>query len=333
METAVKVIGSLVLSLLASSTLVGAVPDKPAAKKPAPKAEEKPEKKGGWSSDTWAGLGLRPIGPALTSGRIVDIAVDPTNSHRWFLAVASGGVWKTENAGTSFSPVFDGEGSYSIGCVALDPQDPFVVWVGTGENNSQRSVGYGDGVYRSADGGKSWSKVGLEKSEHIGKILIHPKDPGTVFVAAQGPLWAAGGDRGLYKTTDAGKTWQAVSQVPASTCSAKGSVSTVASRRGSLTRSASRPANTSAASTTRSPECLMRTRSVGATVARSPSSCEMVTCHTPHAASFVALPWSTPPPDQVPVASQSSYAVSHTSSHPITVVASHMSGRHSRLGG
>jgi photosystem II stability/assembly factor-like uncharacterized protein len=210
METTVKVLSCLVLWLLSSSTLVLASPDKPAAKKPAPKAEEKPEKKGGWSSDTWSGLALRSIGPALTSGRIVDIAVDPTNPHRWFLAVASGGVWKTDNAGTSFSPVFDAEGSYSIGCVAIDPQDPFVVWVGTGENNSQRSVGYGDGVYRSADGGKSWKKVGLEKSEHIGKILIHPKDPDTVFVAAQGPLWAAGGDRGLYKTTDAGQTWQAV---------------------------------------------------------------------------------------------------------------------------
>jgi photosystem II stability/assembly factor-like uncharacterized protein len=161
METSVKVLSCFVLWLLASSTVVLAVPDKPAAKKPAPKVEEKPEKKGGWSSDTWSGLALRSIGPALTSGRIVDIAVDPTNPHRWFLAVASGGVWKTENAGTSFSPVFDGEGSYSIGSVAIDPKDPFVVWVGTGENNSQRSVGYGDGVYRSADGGKSWKKVGL----------------------------------------------------------------------------------------------------------------------------------------------------------------------------
>jgi photosystem II stability/assembly factor-like uncharacterized protein len=217
METTVKLLSCFVLSLLAAPTLVRAVPDKPADKKPAPKAEEKPEKKGGWSSDTWSGLALRSIGPALTSGRIVDIAVDPANPHRWFLAAASGGVWKTENAGTSFSPVFDGEGSYSIGCVAIDPKDPFVVWVGTGENNSQRSVGYGDGVYRSADGGKSWKKVGLEKSEHIAKILIHPKDPDTVFVAAQGPLWAAGGDRGLYKTTDAGKTWQAVLTVSENT--------------------------------------------------------------------------------------------------------------------
>jgi len=186
-------------------------------KKPAAKADDKAEKKGGWSTDTWSGLALRSIGPALTSGRIVDIAVDPTNPHRWFVAVTSGGVWKTENAGTTWTPVFDGEGSYSIGCVAIDPKNPFVIWVGTGENNSQRSVGYGDGVYRSEDGGKSWKKVGLEKSEHVGRILIHPKDPATVYVAAQGPLWAAGGDRGLYKTADGGKTWKDVLTVSENT--------------------------------------------------------------------------------------------------------------------
>ena len=140
----------------------------------------------------------------------MDIAVDPTDKKRWFLAVASGGVWKTENGGTTWTPVFDGEGSYSIGCVTIDPTNPNVVWVGTGENNSQRSVGYGDGVYKSEDGGKSWKNVGLKASEHIGKILVHPKDSNVVYVAAQGPLWAPGGDRGLYKTTDGGKTWNAV---------------------------------------------------------------------------------------------------------------------------
>jgi photosystem II stability/assembly factor-like uncharacterized protein len=170
--------------------------------------DEKP--KGGWSADTWSGLELRGIGPAVTSGRVVDIAVDPADKRRWFLAVASGGVWKTENAGTTWTPVFDKEGSYSIGCVAIDPRNPYVVWVGTGENNAQRSVGYGDGVYKSEDGGKSWKNVGLKASEHIGRILVHPKDSNVVYVAAQGPLWAAGGDRGLYKTTDGGKTWSAV---------------------------------------------------------------------------------------------------------------------------
>ncbi|HEX9190405.1 MAG TPA: glycosyl hydrolase, partial [Vicinamibacteria bacterium] len=180
-------------------------PPKDAAKG---KEEEKP--KGGWSADTWSGLALRGIGPAVTSGRIVDIAVDPTDHKRFFLAVASGGVWRTENGGTTWTPVFDGEGSYSIGCVTIDPKDPYVVWVGTGENNSQRSVGYGDGVYKSVDGGATWTNVGLKASEHVAKILVHPEDSDVVYVAAQGPLWAPGGDRGLYKTTDGGKTWTAV---------------------------------------------------------------------------------------------------------------------------
>jgi len=199
---------TMIPALLASALL--AAPQKTAPKPDKATSSKEEEKKGGWSADTWSGLAFRPLGPALTSGRIGDIAVDPTNPHRWFVAVASGGVWKTENAGTSWTPVFDGEGSYSIGCLAIDPKNPFVVWVGTGENNSQRSVGYGDGVYRSEDGGKSWKKVGLEASEHVGRILVHPEETDTVYVAAQGPLWSAGGDRGLYKTTDGGKTWKAV---------------------------------------------------------------------------------------------------------------------------
>jgi photosystem II stability/assembly factor-like uncharacterized protein len=162
------------------------------------------------SASTFEGLKFRSIGPAVTSGRIVDIAVNPTNSSEWYIAVASGGVWKTLNAGTTFEPVFDGEASYSIGCVTIDPNNPFVVWVGTGENNSQRSVAYGDGVYRSEDGGKSWKNVGLKKSEHIGKILVDPRDSKVVFVAAQGPLWGPGGDRGLFKTTNNGATWDSV---------------------------------------------------------------------------------------------------------------------------
>jgi len=158
----------------------------------------------------WAGLALRPIGPAMTGGRVGDIAVDPTDRTIWYVAVASGGVWKTTNAGTTWTPVFDGEGSYSIGCISIDPQNPAVIWVGTGENNAQRSVSYGDGVYKSEDGGRSWTRMGLAKSEHIGRIAIDPRDSNTVWVAAQGPLWASGGDRGLYKTTDGGKTWKAV---------------------------------------------------------------------------------------------------------------------------
>ena len=184
----------------------------PAADKAAHKAAAPPkaEKAAAWDKDALKGLELRSLGPALTSGRISDFAVDPRNRKRYFVAVASGGVWKTTNSGTTFTPVFDNEGAFSIGCVALDPKNPDVVWVGTGENNSQRSVAYGDGVYKSEDGGKTWANVGLKNSEHIAKILIDPRDSNVVWAAAQGPLWGPGGDRGLYKTTDGGKTWKAV---------------------------------------------------------------------------------------------------------------------------
>ena len=158
----------------------------------------------------FAGLTLRGIGPALMSGRVNDIAVDPVKPSTWYVAAASGGVWKTTNSGTTWTPIFDGSGIYSIGCVAVDPSNHLVVWVGTGENNSQRSVGYGDGLYKSIDGGATFTKVGLESSEHIAKVLIDPRDSKVVYVAAQGPLWNPGGDRGLYKTTDGGKTWKAV---------------------------------------------------------------------------------------------------------------------------
>lgn len=177
------------------AVLTAGQPDKPDAAPPAPKLD---------------GLRLRALGPAVTSGRVVGFAIHPHNRDVYYVAAASGGVWKTVNGGTSWTPVFDEQGSYSIGYVTLDPKDPNVVWVGTGENNSQRSVGYGDGVYRSDDAGKTWKKVGLEKSEHIGKILIDPRNSNVVYVAAQGPLWGPGGDRGLYKTTDGGKTWKAV---------------------------------------------------------------------------------------------------------------------------
>jgi len=162
-------------------------------------------------------LRFRNIGPALMSGRVIDIAVDPTDHSTWYVAVASGGVWKTENAGTTWRPIFDRYGSYSIGCVAVDPNNPMIVWVGTGENNSQRSVGYGDGVYRSIDGGQSFENVGLKNSEHVGMIRIDPRDSNVVYVAAQGPLWAPGGDRGLYKTTDGGETWTRVLEIDAHT--------------------------------------------------------------------------------------------------------------------
>lgn len=162
-------------------------------------------------------LKLRGIGPALMSGRISDIAIDPVKKSTWYITAASGGVWKTTNAGTTWKPIFDNYGSYSIGCVTIDPNNRFTIWVGTGENNSQRSVGYGDGLYKSIDGGKSFTKVGLDNSEHISKIIVHPKNSNIVYVAAQGPLWSAGGDRGLYKTTDGGKTWSKVLSISENT--------------------------------------------------------------------------------------------------------------------
>ncbi|HYG65430.1 MAG TPA: glycosyl hydrolase [Thermoanaerobaculia bacterium] len=195
--------------LLAAPVLAAEKPAKD-QKAGAGKDSKKSEKKELWSSGTFGGLRLREIGPALTSGRIGDIAVDPEDKNTWYIAVASGGLWKTTNAGVTFKPIFDSQASYSIGCVTVDPNDPLTVWVGSGENNSQRSVGYGDGVYKSTDGGQSWTNVGLKNSEHIGKILVDPRNSDVVYVAAQGPLWNPGGDRGLYKTTDGGKTWKPV---------------------------------------------------------------------------------------------------------------------------
>lgn len=180
------------------------------AQKPAENAEKPKEP---MSSGTFDGLKLRSIGPAMISGRVVAFAVDAHNRAHYFVGTASGGLWKTENDGISWTPVFEHEGSYSIGAVALDPNNPNVVWVGTGESNSQRSVAYGDGVYRSDDGGKNWVNAGLKHSEHIGRIVVDPRDSKVVYVAAEGPLWNAGGDRGLYKTTDAGKTWKKVLEI------------------------------------------------------------------------------------------------------------------------
>ncbi|MFL2619735.1 MAG: WD40/YVTN/BNR-like repeat-containing protein [Flavobacteriaceae bacterium] len=151
---------------------------------------------------------FRSIGPAFMSGRIADIAIDPKNENVWYVAVGSGGVWKTENSGTTWTPLADNMPFYSTGCITIDPQNNASIWLGTGENVGGRHVGIGHGVYHSMDGGKSWKDMGLKKSEHISKIIVHPNDPNTVWVASQGPLWSSGGERGLYKTTDGGKTWK-----------------------------------------------------------------------------------------------------------------------------
>ena len=162
--------------------------------------------RGGLPASALSAFRFRSIGPAFTSGRIADLAIHP-NKKTWYAAVASGGVWKTDNAGTTWSPIFDSQASYSIGTVVLDPKDPNIVWVGSGENNAQRAVAFGDGVYKSEDGGRTWKNMGLKQSEHIGRIVIDPRDSKVIFVAAQGPLWAEGGDRGLFKSTDGGETW------------------------------------------------------------------------------------------------------------------------------
>jgi photosystem II stability/assembly factor-like uncharacterized protein len=166
-----------------------------------------------WTSGTFADFRLRSIGPALMSGRISHIAVHPEHKQTWYVGVASGGVWKTTNAGITFTPVFQNEGSYSIGAVVIDPKNPGTIWVGTGEANNQRSVGYGDGVYRSDDAGRTWRNVGLKTAQQIGRIVIDPRNSNVVFVAAYGPLWSSGGERGLYRTEDGGANWSRVLEI------------------------------------------------------------------------------------------------------------------------
>ena len=160
------------------------------------------------TNDIYSELKFRNIGPALMSGRISDIIIHPDNQNIWYVAAGSGGVWKTENSGTTWNPIFDNERSYSIGCIALDPKNANIIWVGTGENVGGRHVGYGDGIYKSEDAGKTWKNMGLKKSEHLSKIIIHPEKSHIIWVASQGPLWSQGGERGVYKSIDGGQNWK-----------------------------------------------------------------------------------------------------------------------------
>ena len=154
------------------------------------------------------GFKFRSIGPAFMSGRIADIAIDPDNMNTWYVAVGSGGVWKTSNAGTNWTSLTDTQPFYSTGCITLDPANSNTIWLGTGENVGGRHVGIGHGIYVSHDGGKNWEYSGLSKSEHISKIIVNPKNSNIIWVAAQGPLWSSGGERGLYKSIDGGKSWK-----------------------------------------------------------------------------------------------------------------------------
>ena len=199
---------TLAIILLVATSAVANAQKKTDNKRPAA-----PPDSSKFTTGLLSGLKLRSIGPALTSGRVADIAIDPSDKRTWYVGAAAGGVWKSTNGGISFTPIFDGQGSFSIGAVTIDHANPNIIWVGTGENNAQRVVAYGDGIYKSIDGGHSWTNMGLKQSEHIGRILIDPRNSDVVYVAAQGPLWKKGGDRGVYKTTDGGKTWNKILSV------------------------------------------------------------------------------------------------------------------------
>lgn len=152
----------------------------------------------------------RAIGPANMGGRVVDVAVVESRPATMYVATASGGLWKTVNRGTTWQPIFDDRETVSIGDVALAPSNPEIVWVGTGESNARNSVSWGDGVYKSSDGGKTWQNMGLKESAHIGRIVVHPRNPDIVYVAALGHLWGPNQERGLFKTDDGGRSWRHV---------------------------------------------------------------------------------------------------------------------------
>lgn len=200
------------LLLLLSSTSISA--QKKSTSTSLPNSDKSSVKKDDtFNSSTFSALKFREIGPAVTSGRISDFAVNPNNHSEYYVATSSGGVWKTTNKGVTYQPIFDDQGSYSIGCVTIDPNNVNTVWVGSGENNNQRSVAYGDGIYKSTDGGKTWKNKGLKASEHISQVIVDPTDSNTIYVGAYGPVWSEGGDRGVYKSTDGGETWTCIKSV------------------------------------------------------------------------------------------------------------------------
>ena len=180
-------------------------------------AQKKEDEKDFLKTSTFNGLKFRNIGPAWNSGRISDFAVNPNNYSEYYVAVSSGGLWKTTNSGTTWTPIADTIQAYAMGCVTLDPNNPYVVWLGTGENNHQRALGYGTGVYKSVDGGQSWKHMGLNESRQIGGIVIDPRNSNVVYVAAEGSVWCPGGERGLYKSTDGGNTWNNILKISENT--------------------------------------------------------------------------------------------------------------------
>ncbi len=194
----------LFLALLASAT----VQARPKPDSPANYAE----KDAAWrdhqsleSSSPYTGLKWRNVGPIVQGGRLVDMAVVPGQPYTFYAAYASGGLWKTTNNGHSFEPLFDDQASLIMGDIAVDPNNPETIWVGTGENNSSRSSYGGMGIYRSDDGGQSWRHMGLGDTDRIGRILIDPNDSDRIYVAALGKLYTAGGQRGVFRSIDGGK--------------------------------------------------------------------------------------------------------------------------------
>ena len=179
------------------------------------KNKENKEKKS--VSSPFSSLQFRSIGPAFTSGRIADLAVNPDNPSEYYVAVASGHLWKTENNGTTWKPIFDKFGAYSMGCITIDPSNHNTIWLGTGENNHQRALGYGNGIWKSNNGGKTWQNKGLKSSRQIGKIVVDPTNSDIVYVAAEGSVWGPGGERGLYKTINGGTSWERVLEISENT--------------------------------------------------------------------------------------------------------------------
>ncbi len=212
-------LGVLTGALLFARLANAAEPPKPAPKGANPKAgpgAAAPAADSGFRlrAANLGALKARPIGPAIMGGRVSDIAVSKDDPATFYVGLATGGVLKTANAGATFDAVFEKEAVASIGAIAVAPSDTKVVWAGTGEANDRNSSGWGAGVFRSTDAGETWAQAGLKESRAIARIAVHPGDPGTAWVAAMGDLWLPGGERGLFKTTDGGKTWKTVLSAP-----------------------------------------------------------------------------------------------------------------------
>ena len=184
--------------------------DKPAKKSRSEKSAAAAQPAAAQKTDYKAALEnlhWRELGPAIMGGRIDDFAVADGTPQTVYVGVASGGVWKTINQGVTWEPLFDKQSVSTIGAISVAPSDPSILWAGTGEVNNRQSSSWGDGVYKSTDAGKTWSNMGLADTFHIGRIAIHPANPSVVYVAAEGRLWGPGKERGVYKTTDGGRTW------------------------------------------------------------------------------------------------------------------------------